>query len=372
MITKMENKEKKIFVTIDNVNIGNHEREIWIDYTKMFACILVVIGHLLQGLDRANIQWNENLYYYINTFIYIFHMPLFMCLSGYLYGKYTKIKNCNEYVKFIKKKAINLGLPYVVFYVTYVLINMFFSNQVNSQKGIDDILNIATNPIAPFWYLYELFFIFLLIPIIQKILKENHRKILLLLVFAHVLGIFFNTHIYVINQFMIYAIYFYIGVILVNSKKEMKNTKMNILIFVLLALIYCYIKKNNLLNTHLLRIVNFVLAIYGIIVSIEIFKKYYKKFEKIKICNTIAKYTFPIYLMHTTFSAGIRIALLKIGINNFYIHFILGFIIGVFVPMIIAKILAKTKYGNIILYPLKTIDKRREYKTKNENCNDRS
>ena len=67
-------------------------REVWIDYTKMFACILVVLGHLLQGLNKANIEWNENLYSYINTFIYIFHMPLFMCLSGYLYKKYTKIK----------------------------------------------------------------------------------------------------------------------------------------------------------------------------------------------------------------------------------------------------------------------------------------
>ena len=38
------------------------DRELWIDYTKMFACILVVIGHLLQGLNKANIQWNENLY----------------------------------------------------------------------------------------------------------------------------------------------------------------------------------------------------------------------------------------------------------------------------------------------------------------------
>lgn len=112
----------------------------------------MVLGHLLQGLDKANIEWNKSLYYYIDKFIYIFHMPLFMCLSGYIYGKYTKLTSKKEYFLFLKKKLINLGIPYLTFYLLYVLVNMVFSSSVNSQKGIQDILNIFTNPIAPFWF----------------------------------------------------------------------------------------------------------------------------------------------------------------------------------------------------------------------------
>lgn len=156
----------------------------------MYACILVVLGHLLQGLNKSNIQWNENLYYYINTFIYIFHMPLFICLSGYLYSKYTKINNVKEYLVFLKKKLINLGIPYIIFYIIFVLINILFSTQVNSQKGVEDILNILTKPIAPYWFLYELFFIFLLIPIIEKVFKKDSKKIFIFLVILKMLGIF--------------------------------------------------------------------------------------------------------------------------------------------------------------------------------------
>ena len=69
----------------------------------------------------------------------------------------------------------------------------------------------------------------------------------------------------------------------------------------------------------------------------------------------ITKNTMLIYLMHTTFSAGIRIVLLKIRIENFYLHFILGLLLGILGPIIVAIILEKLKYGNIILYPLKTV-----------------
>lgn len=156
---------------------------------------------------------------------------------------------------------------------------------------------------------------------------------------------------------MEYAIYFYIGVMLVKTKKKIKNIKVNTLIFVILGLSYCFVIKENLLNIKILmHTIKFLLAIYGTIISISIFKNCSNKISKIKICNIIAQYTFPIYLMHTIFSAGIRIVLLKIGVNNFYIHCILGLALGMLGPIIIAKVLEKIKYGNVILYPLKTIE----------------
>ncbi len=318
---------------------------------------MVVLGHLLQGLNKAKINWNENLYYYIDTYIYIFHMPLFMCLSGYLYKKYTEIKSFKDYKKFIKKKLINLGIPYLVFYIAYVLINMIFSSSVNSQKGIQDILNILTNPIAPFWFLYTLFFIFLFIPVIEKILKKNNKVIFITLILLHLVNIFFNTNIYAIDKFMEYALYFYIGAIMANHNIEVRNILGNILTFTALALGYSFIKRYDIINEKILSIISSVLAVYGMIAFIQLFRKYSDKLEKVRLNNFISKYTFPIYLMHTTFSAGTRIFLLKVGINNFYIHFTVGLIAGMLGPIVIAKILEKIKYGNVILYPINTIKK---------------
>lgn len=348
-------------------------REVWIDYTKMFACILVVLGHLLQGLNKANIEWNENLYSYINTFIYIFHMPLFMYLSGYLYKKYTKIKDWKEYFKFIKKKLINLGIPYVVFYLAYVLINMMFSSSVNSQKGIQDILNILTNPVPPFWFLYALFFIFLITPLLEKMLKYNKNIVLGISILLYIINIYFKTNIYCFDIVAEYLVYFYIGAFLEDKLKQHYKNRNIIMItisFVVLSLLYCYIVKNNIINGKIAMLFKFLLAIIGIIINIQIFKNLTNVIEKYKIFNVISNNTFPIYLMHTTFSAGIRIVLLKLGINNFYIHFVGGLVLGVLGPILVEKILERIKYGNVILYPLKTLKEVR--KENYENSNDRT
>ena len=352
-------------VYITENNSKNNTREIWVDYTKIFACILVVVGHLLQGLKKADIRWNDNLYYYINEFIYLFHMPLFMCLSGYLYGKYTKIKDKNDYSKFIKKKIINLGIPYLIFYISYVLINMMFSSSVNSKKGLQDIFNIFTNPISPFWFLYALVVIFILIPIIEKLLNYKEKSIFCLLIILFISSLFFRTKVYAIDIFLRYAVYFYFGVLIIKLKNlrqlNLKSTLINAILFTILAISCCIIGKQKIININIISFIKFILALYGVVVSINIFNK----LEKNKYFDVMAKYTFPIYLMHTTFSAGIRIALLKIGIYNFYIHFILGLTLGITMPII-----EKIKYGNIILYPINTIKSRS--KIKDENSDDRT
>lgn len=350
----------------------NRKRELWVDYAKTFACILVVLGHLLQGLNKANIEWNNILYKYIDNFIYIFHMPLFMCLSGYLYKKYTIINSKKEYIQFVKKKLINLGIPYIVFYLVYVLINMLFASSVNSKKGINDILNIFTKHIPPFWFLYALFFIFLIIPILEKIFKENKKIIMVIAIVLHITNIYVKTNIYVIDIVSQYLVYFYFGAILIDGIKESyknRNVLISAIFFVLLGLTYCYILQNKIIDNSNIALFNFLLAIWGIVINIQIFKNSVETIKQYKVINKISKYTFPIYLMHTIFSAGIRIVLLKIGINNFYIQFIFGFIFGIICPIIVAKILENLKYGNIILYPTKTL---KELRNNYENCNDRA
>ena len=282
-------------------------------------------------------------------------MPLFMCLSGYLYGQYTKIKNKKDYLRFIKKKIINLGVPYFVFYIAYIIINMLFSGSVNSQKGLQDILNILTNPISPFWFLYALMIIFLLVPIIESLLKHKKISTFCLLTVLFISSLFFRTKIYAIDIFLQYAVYFYFGVLIIKLKKirqlNLKNTLINTVLFTILAILCCIAVKQKIINAYIINFIKFILALYGILVSITIFNK----LEKNKYFDIMSKYTFPIYLMHTTFSAGIRIVLLKVGIYNFYVHLILGLTLGIVMPIIIAKILEKVKYGNIILYPINTL-----------------
>ena len=69
---------------MSNLTIEKIYRNQCVDGLKGFAILLVVLGHCVQyGLGEVNFN-NENYFEYpIFKFIYSFHMPLFMLVSGY-------------------------------------------------------------------------------------------------------------------------------------------------------------------------------------------------------------------------------------------------------------------------------------------------
>jgi peptidoglycan/LPS O-acetylase OafA/YrhL len=73
----------------------------------------------------------------------------------------------------------------------------------------------------------------------------------------------------------------------------------------------------------------------------------------------LAKYTMPIFLMHTLFAAPLRSVLIKIGIENAVIHVVLGLVISFAGPIIAAWIMKKTKWLEFFLYPNRLLKKER-------------
>ena len=72
-----------------------------------------------------------------------------------------------------------------------------------------------------------------------------------------------------------------------------------------------------------------------------------------KAMGFLAKYTMPIFLMHTLFAAPLRSALLKIGIANAVVHVTMGLGISFAGPIVAAWIMKKTKWLEFFLYPNK-------------------
>ena len=66
----------------------------------------------------------------------------------------------------------------------------------------------------------------------------------------------------------------------------------------------------------------------------------------------VAKYTMPIFLMHTLFAAPVRSILMKAGIENAAVHVVLGLGISFAGPIIAAWIMKKTKWLEFFLYPI--------------------
>lgn len=99
--------------------------------------------------------------------------------------------------------------------------------------------------------------------------------------------------------------------------------------------------------------VSFAMGLLACVAVILMVADYENKFGK--YIDFLAKYTMPIFLMHTLFAAPMRSVLLKVGIENAGIHVVLGLGISFAGPIIAAWIMKKTKWLEFFVYPNKFI-----------------
>lgn len=323
-----------------------NKRADWIDNLKSFACILVVIGHLMQSFIISGIDTNVELSKKIIFVIYLIHMPLFLYSSGYLYFNYSNKKNTK---RFLANKFINLFVPYITFYVLYMTFNTIFSDNVNSARGIAGWLGIINNPISPYWFLYSLFFIICFVVVFEKFIK-NYKIGLLIFAIMKVVSVFWKCKLFFVYSIMSDGIYFYLG------KKELPNIKRFvsygccILLIVLSILLYTNL---NILSNYAIDILSIMLSCFFVLCFTCIFKNNNGNV----VLNFIGKYSFYIFLIHTFFAAGIRVIFLKIGITNYIIHFIIGLLFSLFLPIFVGISSKKIGFTEIFFYPIQTVNK---------------
>ena len=107
--------------------------------------------------------------------------------------------------------------------------------------------------------------------------------------------------------------------------------------------------------------ISFAMGLLACVAVIMLVAGFEEKFGK--GMDFLAKYTMPIFLMHTLFAAPLRSVLIKIGIENAVIHVVLGLVISFTGPIIAAWIMKKTKWLEFFLYPNKILMKARSLGT---------
>ena len=75
------------------------ERNLYLDVLRAVSIILVLVGHSIQyGSGSEYLKWGVFLYNPVFIFIYSFHMPLLMLISGYLFAYSCKNKTNKELI----------------------------------------------------------------------------------------------------------------------------------------------------------------------------------------------------------------------------------------------------------------------------------
>lgn len=67
--------------------------------------------------------------------------------------------------------------------------------------------------------------------------------------------------------------------------------------------------------------------------------------------EALTNWTMPVYLMHTIFAAGLRVALLKLGVASALVHVPLGLAIGFVGPVVAMALMERLRPLDFLVYP---------------------
>lgn len=154
------------------------QRFVYIDRTKGLAILLVVLGHLIarEPPPGPGVEW----YVFVKDAIYAFHMPLFMAVSGLLYGLNWRSGATLVHDLIDARRRVLRLLP------AYLLIGLLvFAGKLVFQSfspavdnGIDgpaELLTLLTQPSASFsaflWYIYALSVLYIVFPLAARALR---------------------------------------------------------------------------------------------------------------------------------------------------------------------------------------------------------
>jgi fucose 4-O-acetylase-like acetyltransferase len=314
-------------------------RDISIDALKGFTMILVVVGHIIQ---TSFLDYNSN---FLFRYIYSFHMPLFIFLSGYVVYKDDFVNK-----RFLTRKAIQLILPYFTWMIISSIIFCIFKN----GNFIDTLYGKIIFPDNGLWFLWILFFMhcgyFLF-----------RRNIVTLIFLFGVLFIFSFITSKVPNYFLyktipIYFIYYIFGVLLKKYLQIFLNS-INIRIIGLLVLclsLFLVFPGNRvyeileLLPSYIKEVDKIFISIIGIVSWFLLFKSF-TKFSKIILY--IGKTSLAIYILQS-FCLMLVSKYIKYISNTEYYYFILPIIIFFIIAfcIIIFKILSMNKHLSFLLF----------------------
>lgn len=322
-------------------------RDIWIDYVKVFACVLVTLGHFFQSMTKSELIPASTWTHWFNDTIYLFHVPLFFICSGFLYQKYSRIHSFTDWKNHILKKLITLGIPYLAFSIITWLLKTVLSGDVNTKNdGL--LVTLFVEPVAPYWFLYGLFLMFLLIPTFR-----GRATMTVTVVVAAIWKIVFcwtgELPVYMLSRFMGNAVWFVFGMVLAATNMEDKfcGRKWIVTGGVLAAVFLTLTVVLPDLQT------NYLFAAFGMSVlacSATVLIAISCK-QQPPALQFMTHYTMPVFLMHTIFAAGWRIVLTKLGVSSGVTHIVTGLAISFAGPVIAAWMMGKVKGLDFVINP---------------------
>lgn len=318
-------------------------RNLTIDIAKAIAIILVVWGHYEPTHAPGAFE-------IINRVIYLFHMPLFIFASGYIYQATYRPET--SYTTFLRKKFMRLLVPYFSTSIVIITLKLFTSGSIDNPVTPLDYLSMLWSPSAGYflWFIWALWCMMVIAPVFNT----TRRRVLFV---ALSLILRFTADwfpaMFCLDQFARMAVFFAVGMLVSGDmnylvkRHEGKVIGLSTVAFVLLALYLVSFNRPTESMPWIDRVLYLAAGFAGTAVTIGVAKRIAQS-SMTRMRNSliaIAAASYFIYLFHTTFEGFAKVAIVKAGLFNIIGHgypaFTVAFLIvvgtGLLVPYLLSR-----------------------------------
>lgn len=295
-----------------------------ISLIRLIATLMIVTCHIMQ--------------YYGNVLAWWFNVgvQIFLCMSGYLYGKKSGIDND---IAFYVKEFIKILIPYYVVIIVMLLVTYYFKIQTVDIITIFRCLTFSgtlPNGGGHLWFIPYILFCYLITPFLHRYFlyfdTNNKSRIVSFFTLIIIFALLEVTFLEYFNSAWIacYIIGFFYGLCIKNkyffTKSLIILLVISCVVFNALQIYFQYVNTNNVITKSVVfgKYCNYCHALLGCTIFILL----KKAFEKIKYSNLLIKilessdkYSYYIYLVHQFFILG-SLSLLKIT-NSVFINIII-------------------------------------------------
>ena len=275
-------------------------RDNRIDSIKGLLIILVILGHLIIALDNYNF-----INHCVMGFIYIFHMPLFILISGYV----TKHPD-SQRPRDMWKTVGNIMVTLIIFqFITSMRIYLYHGDVLTSLKGF---------PFGILWYLFSLICWRVMLYYTPKALLNRPLLYLIIAIVVSMLSGVFHLGTFLsvqrtLNFYFFFLLGFYYRQGAFNTP-QWHNNKLHIVVLVVMMplLLWLYPRCGNVMNgADYYGIAGLPQKAMVLMCSIPMTLLMFNIIPDIKVLRPIGKDSLFYYLYHMLFLAMVTGPLVK-------------------------------------------------------------
>ena len=324
------------------------EKVLELDIMKFWGILLVVLGHITNMYTPSGIiqpyDKSEHIAY-VSYFIYQFHMPMFVFVSGCVYAFQCEIlKRKYAFGLLVKKKSVRLLVPYAFFGLLLVA----FMVGLGLRDSTFDYLYqgiLLSKDSRHLWYVLMLFEVFLLFWVIAYGVEKLRFPQWSLLIIAFLFYLFASKVPYVLQlgtsfQYLFWFSLGYVFILYKDVVDKFLSAYLVGLVMLILGVLYSH--------QHYFHIpfISAILAITGILFIYHLSCDF-KSISRYRLYQLISENSFGIYLYHVFVVYFLFFLFKDVNIPAYLMSF-LSFMSSLLISIFLTQLTRKMGLGVII------------------------